>query len=659
MTTSAAATTRARGDDHGARPNAVQYDPRETVGKNQPSPTERELASSLRATDVAVAAAGVNAQTPRNLRLLVLAADGKETDLAAIEATLHRIGVPHDTILTVDTTLTESTFEVSGRGLYNGVILTTGDLVYYDGTWKNALTWEEWNILWSYEARYGIRQVTSQTWPEATYNLINEGSVDTLTAPVETVLTDAGKAVFDDLNPATPIRLTGAYLYLATIGTDPTMTTTPLLTTHDGYVVASITTYPDGRQNLAVTVANNAYLLHSQLLSYGLVSWVTQGVFLGERHVNLDAQVDDMLLDDDVWDVAALSDATGLTYRMSGDDLAALVGWQAAARASSPLLAGVRLELAFNGEGATGIYENDTLTPAVRSYKASFSWVNHSWSHESMDSPATRSQVYVEITRNDSYARRTLKLPNYQRDSLVQPDISGLTSSAFWAAAADAGIKYVLSNASYPEWANPSPNAGIYSSNGILIIPRRANNLFYNVTTPSEVTSEYNFFYWGWIDSEGVFHEGEWHYFDEPQTYEQILDHESDFLLSYMLTWDLDPWMFHQANLRAYDGVHSVLGDLLDATFAKYLAAYELPVRNLTQHEVGGLMAQRMAFDTSGASAVLTPCTSLTVRVAKAATVAVTGVAFGTSETYGGDPISYLRLKPKAAATIPMSCSVG
>jgi hypothetical protein len=49
-------------------------------------------------------------------------------------------------------------------------------------------------------------------------------------------------------------------------------------------------------------------------------------------------------------------------------------------------------------------------------------------------------------------------------------------------------------------------------------------------------------------------------------TYAEILDKESDLMVSYLARFDLDPLMFHQSNMRAYDGVNSLLGDLLHAT---------------------------------------------------------------------------------------------
>ncbi len=53
-------------------------------------------------------------------------------------------------------------------------------------------------------------------------------------------------------------------------------------------------------------------------------------------------------------------------------------------------------------------------------------------------------------------------------------------------------------------------------------------------------------------------------YWGRNLTYAEILDDQSSLLLSYLLKGDMDPWMFHQPNLRAYDGVHSLLGDLLE-----------------------------------------------------------------------------------------------
>jgi hypothetical protein len=597
-----------------------------------------------------IAAAPAHLTDPVDMRLLLLAADGQETDYAALRAFLDQLGIPYDVLLATTSDLTrDRLWDGVSHGYYQGIVLTTGNLTYFDqaaGDWRSALTDAEWSVLWDYEAQFGIRQVTSYTYPEGLpddYGLDLVTYQDTSITPLEATLTPAGQSLFSYLRPAAPITFRHAWVYLATVE-DPAVTT-PLIVTPGGHAIASITRYPDGRQNLAVTAANNWFIRHSQLLSYGLVNWVTKGLFLGERHVNLDVQVDDLLIDSEIWDPVANSDQTGLTYRMNGTDYLRAISWQAAARSRDPGFAGLKLEMAFNGEGATGIYSPDTLTPYVRLLNSPFNWINHTFTHINLDASDYATSM-DELTQNDAMSRQ-LRLRSYRREAMVQPDISGLANPLFQQAAFDFGIRYLISDTSRPEWNNPTPNAGFYSTlqPEILIIPRRPTNLFYNLSTPEEWVDEYNYYY-----GPG----GVWAYWPRDQTYDEILDHESENLLSYMLRWDLDPWMFHQANLRAYSGGRSVLGDLLNLTLDKYRAAYTLPVRNLSEYEAGQRMAQRMSFNGSGVRGVLTPCTSMTLTTSSQAVIPVTGVATGSSETYGGQPISYVPAAPGAPVSIPL-----
>ena len=97
---------------------------------------------------------------------------------------------------------------------------------------------------------------------------------------------------------ASPIKVQHSWTYLAT----PLDTaTTPLLTDGAGHALAAIRTFPDGRKNLAMTFDSNPYLLHTMLLSYGVVNWVTGGVFIGDRHVYASPQVDDVFIDNTHW----------------------------------------------------------------------------------------------------------------------------------------------------------------------------------------------------------------------------------------------------------------------------------------------------------------------------------------------------------------------
>jgi hypothetical protein len=63
-----------------------------------------------------------------------------------------------------------------------------------------------------------------------------------------------------------------------------------------------------------------------------------------------------------------------------------------------------------------------------------------------------------------------------------------------------------------------------------------------------------------------------------------------------------------------------------------------------------------MAYNRSGVDGTLVPCQSLTLSVANAASIPVTGVSAGTTETYGGQSIGNVAAAPGSSATIPVRC---
>jgi hypothetical protein len=602
---------------------------------------------------------GTNRLSPRDMRVLVIAADGNETDLGAVKAALDNVGMPYTVLIGTQTELTPALlWDGVGRGYYQGVIMTTNSLTYTpDGgaTWQSAFTAAEFQTLWDYESSFGVRQVTSYTaafgWPE-TLGLSSPTSVDTTTTPITATLTTAGRTVFNYLNPTINLPIANAWVYQSTI-TEPTNTTS-LITGPGGYSIASVHTSADGRENLAITAANGYYLKHSQVLAYGIVNWVTKGLFLGKKRISITPQVDDLFIDNNQWNVATHSE-TGQIYRNTSADWQAIVNWQAATRASSPLLNAIRLEWPFNGEGTTGIYRPDTLSSYVYTHQSTFSFISHTWSHQSLDfasnndtgPPPTAAQIRDELTRNDTFANQR-RLTGYFKDSMVQPDISGLTTPIAQTTAYAWGIRYWISDTSRVGWNNPSPNVGFWApaEPRLLVIPRRPTNIFYNVSTPAQVVDEYNYFY----APGGLFP-----FWPSPRTYDQIIDIESENVLSYLLQGDNDPLMFHISNVRAYSGQRSILGDLLTAVFNKYRALYNIPIQGNAQHQLGLNMTQWMAYKSSGVAAVLNPCSSIQLTVTKAAAVPVTGVTFGTSgDTYNGQRTSNVTVNPGTTTTVPL-----
>jgi hypothetical protein len=222
----------------------------------------------------------------------------------------------------------------------------------------------------------------------------------------------------------------------------------------------------------------------------------------------------------------------------------------------------------------------------------------------------------------------------------------------------DNGIRFLVSDTSRAGYNNPTPNTGIYNElqPSILMIPRRPTNVFYNVSVPAEWVAEYNCLYgangripppegWG-VDF----------------NYAQIIDFESSVFLRYLLQGDIDPLMFHQANLRAFTcpgpdcppgaapGTNSLLGQLIDLTVAKYKALFNLPILSPTMNQIGSAMANRMKLNNSGVTATLSG-QMLTIRVTRAATVPITGLNIAGSELYGGQYIGKVALTAGQTAT--------
>ena len=86
----------------------------------------------------------------------------------------------------------------------------------------------------------------------------------------------------------------------------------------------------DGRESLLLLFSNDPNRLHSQLFLHGVLGWVSGGTYLGERRIDLSAQIDDIFLASRIY--------TGGTYRLDDRDLRAALAWRGPAprQASTP-----------------------------------------------------------------------------------------------------------------------------------------------------------------------------------------------------------------------------------------------------------------------------------------------------------------------------------
>jgi hypothetical protein len=609
---------------------------RERKARPRPRPDTpmRPLAPAADAPPAAPAPAPELQLTPGvsvDARILIVTADGTDAAFEAIRDTLAFLGTPFDVLdATSGPTLTAATLAEGDHGRYQAIFLDVGDLSVNGGS---AFSNDEWAALAAYEARFGVRRVAAYTFPTSAYGLVSTGgSIDPTKSPIQVRCSAAGAAALVGLNCANPVTIDAGFGYPARVA--PGANTTALLSDGAGNVYAATTTYSDGREAMVLTFAQASNAFHTLQLGYGLVSWATRGLFVGERHAYLSAQIDDLFLASDLYP------GTGATYRITDKDMQQLADWQNARR-THPLAAGLRLAWVANLEGSRGV-ASDPLTAKAVALGPAFSWISHTWDHADMNN-MSYAAAYSEFTRNDQSVRN-LGLNPYAIQNLVTPGISGLDNPNVMQAAHDVGIRQLVSDTSVDGQDNPSPNAGLWNSRvpEILMIPRFPTDLDYDASLPSE-----------WINADNDRDGGS-------NTFEQIVAAESRVLAGHLLRGANDPWMFHQANTRNYGGGRSLLTDLLGATIDRYLASATLPIVSPNMDELATRVIDRMRLDASGVTATIGPGDSITVQVANAARVPVTGLCTADAETYGDQKIAYLDLAAGGSTTLSLAgCNAG
>ncbi|SFH60492.1 hypothetical protein SAMN05216299_13220 [Nitrosospira sp. Nsp14] len=605
------------------------------------------------------------------LRLLVIAtgAVAEDLGLAYIKPVLEEMGVPYDVLnaATHDLTPAALASSVAGAnckaedagcvGNYNGIILTDADLV-------PSFTPSEWDILHDYQKNFRVRQAVLSGWPATysdaeapygvylDYGLVYSSKGDDYEAQwtVPAVYTNE---VFEYVNRSNPLTITG-FAFATRPRNDPgrlrdgsVPNVEPILITQNGETLLSIVRYMVPSQPMPVrevmisTITNADFLLHSKVLAYEFVNWAAQGVFVGGRYVHLAAHVDDLFLPDHLWDPALKMTNTANTYRVNKADIDNAVRKQFTFRAAHPLAGNFKLDFPFNGAGAVvdpkaatlTLNLKDELVAAVADYKASFRFINHTFTHQEMnkapvpaDAPCdyatftTVAPIEGEITRNRA-VWGLLGLPERDQNNrvLISGAHSGLrdrrctdnpalhatmfdvrdddvafdqggANPLFLKAAANVGVKYLASDA-WQRAQDVEQYISQYddgSPDDRLMLPRWPTNIFYNVIKPSQLQDEYNYVLYQKFLNAGKNPCGMFRGICAQRNYKEILLAEADMALRHMLTFKKWPHFFHQSNLAKYDERgNTLLFDWLNAVFTEYERLLTLPVKNLPYYLIG------------------------------------------------------------------------
>ena len=613
---------------------------------------------------------------PVEMRILLLGGDGTDLSYQAMRSFLDHVGVPYDAVPMFDrgsnTIRPLPPLTTSSQGLYQGIILSTDNLAFErsPGAWDSALTPAAQTALENYMRSHKVRLLSYYTFPTPALGMQFSQVLSTGdTTPGLMTVTSAGVSVFPYLTRQDPIKVFRSYSYLATPVQASGETTRSVLTMNGG-TVGVLHTKADGREYLALTVDNNVNFQHSMLLHYGLVNWVAKGIFLGHRKIYLTPQNDDLFLSSELF-VATdpYCQPNCPERRIAGADLNRVANWQDSwtSRAQTQRF---KVTIAYNGFGATtagGAATNDSLVNSARNHANKFFWVSHTYDHENLDCyqrwlnggncrPATYDDALFEITQNVAVAN-TLRL-NLDRASMVTPEISGLYNAEFLRAAAAQGLRYMVSDTSRGDLLPARPNEGVYSTiqPNILFIPRRPTHIYYNTSSgltgvAGSLPDEFNWFY----GPNGIFRlPGGEPFFSSNQTYAQIIERESEALLTYMLRYEMYPSMYHQANFWRYESSKTLFTDVLDATLRKFTRLSNLPVISLAQSEIGRLMAERMTYNGAGVRAILTPGVNITFTATRTARVPVTGICKAGCETYGSQRLSTISVAAGQATVVAL-----
>jgi hypothetical protein len=154
--------------------------------------------------------------TPVDMKLLILATDGTEPGLAALQFFLDYLGTPYQVVLLANGQPLPP-LDNGVKGFYQGIILTIGNLGVCNPACHSALDASGWAALDSYTRNYHVRVASYYTFPEARYGMaFVSGMGTTDQAPALANLTSAGASVFNYLQPNATVKIECAWTYLAT-----------------------------------------------------------------------------------------------------------------------------------------------------------------------------------------------------------------------------------------------------------------------------------------------------------------------------------------------------------------------------------------------------------------------------------------------------------
>jgi len=652
---------------------------------------------------VLVAGPGIGQTRSAGISLAAAAATGPRIDMnvlilsdgtpwvQAIQQELTSEGVPTTVVNLGDSSRPTITGSFLSGTLSDGTPVGHFQGVVLPNDAPAQLSADEESALANYETAFSVRQVDAYLYPTGNVGTnapVYGGSLD----GTQVTVTAAAKADgFAYLKGTFNFEGTAggatSYGYLATpLPNTATATFTPFLTA----TVPGTTTTGTlagvfdnaGREQMEVSFGYNYYQLQYRYIAHALADWVTRGVHLGYWRNYLTVDYDDVFNADAEWSQtgkctpgdttcpAGTPDTTPI--RMTAADATYAAQWQTSHKFT--------MEYLFNGGSSARFQVNgvDPLLTAFQPIASQFWWINHTYTHAWLgclqdftvnpwqcETDSSGNTEYVdfdtiqgEIENNVQWAQQngipmstTEFAPGEYSGLRLLPQQPNDNPNLVDAINQD-GIQWVVMDASREPAMRPIGNA--------LGLPRHPIDVFYNVATKADETSEYNWIYdsttdggSGLCQTSGVMTclaplnlKTGWSSF--------ILPTQIRTMLGSVLQNDPRPFYMHQSNLTGdrlgYPLMNGVLSDYR-AVFAgntplvnqrisadgQSLNAQDIWAQALSAGAVSGYIQGNTVTITgpSGTSVPVTVPNATKVGTAK-------GAAFGTA--YGGERSDYTAL---------------
>lgn len=539
---------------------------------------------------------------------------------------------------------------------YYGVILSNGLLAYANslGEFQSALSQTEWSTLNQFKKDFNVRLVSLYTYPRTELGLEYLPTKENNKAT--TLLPTSSYIAFDKAYPKNlELPLANSWVYPTKILNpeiaEPVLNLENHFTADGSQAIAAAIVKPlNTEKEMHFFFAQSQYFTPSIALSSGWIHWLTNNLYAGKRRIYLNVHIDDVFLSTGLFtgyedeSVESYAPET-FVYRLSDDDLNHY--HQQQDDEIRPLLNNpeYRIELAFNGNGIWehGGYGRDTLLMKAQDTLKDFYWVTHTFTHGDLNW-LSFIQSKWELETNVLIANDFIKDNKqwFSPQAIVTPRISGFFNPGALRALDTVGIKYAVGDNTRKELLPPHIHRGLYTTkefngyDGIFIVPRYATEIYYNVSTPRDLSAEYNFIYRK--------------YFGKDSTPQEILDRERDRVLKQLLSYEYAPYMFHQANLRSFEWEGSSKRESLVGLWIKTvvhgLREYSnLPILSEKLENLAHRFLDRMANEDCQAEVIQTlensRLTSVKVKTKNECPIWITGVngklEGWNNETYGPD----------------------